>query len=89
MVNIGRLQKAIDAGGIDTSAIDRNALVAAGLARRNGAPVRLLATGELSASVQISVDSASRQAIAAVEKAGGKITLTGAAAAEGESQANA
>ena len=31
VVNIGRLQKAIDAGGIDTSAIDRNALVAAGL----------------------------------------------------------
>lgn len=76
LVNIGRLQKAIDAGKLDTSGeIGRAALVAAGLIRRNGATVRLLANGELSAPVRISVDSASREAIAAVEKAGGTVTV--------------
>jgi len=77
VVNIGRLQKVIDAGKLDTgSEIGRPALVAAGLARRNGAAIRLLADGELSAAVRISVDSASREAVAAVEKAGGSVTVT-------------
>ncbi len=77
VVNVGRLQKLIDAGNIDAGqAIDRNALVAAGLVRANGGPVRLLADGALTAKVSIAVDSGSRQAIAAVESAGGSVTLT-------------
>jgi len=82
LVNVGRLQKLIDAGSVDAGqAIDRNALVAAGLVRANGGPVRLLAEGTLSSRVSISVDSGSRQAIAAVESAGGSVTLTAPAAA--------
>jgi len=82
LVNVGRLQKLIDAGSVDAGqAIDRNALVAAGLVRANGGPVRLLAEGTLSSKVSISVDSGSRQAIAAVESAGGSVTLTAPAAA--------
>lgn len=84
LVNVGRLQKLIDAGSVDAGqAIDRNALVAAGLVRANGGPVRLLAEGTLSSKVSISVDSGSRQAIAAVESAGGSVTLTAPAAAAG------
>ena len=83
VVNIGRLQKVIDAGGLDVSAeIDRDVLVAAGLARKNGTPIRLLANGELSATLRISVDSASREAIAAVEKVGGSLILSTPAAVE-------
>lgn len=82
LVNVGRLQRLIDAGNIDAGqAIDRTALVAAGLVRANGGPVRLLAEGTLSSKVSISVDSGSRQAIAAVESAGGSVTLTAPAVA--------
>lgn len=81
VVNVGRLQKVIDAGKLDAAApVDREALVAAGLVRPNGGPVRLLADGSLSAKLQITVDSGSRQAIAAVEGAGGSVTLSAPAA---------
>jgi large subunit ribosomal protein L15 len=79
IVNTGRLQKVIDAGRLDAGQpVDREALVKAGMARANGGPIRLLAFGELSAKVSITVDSGSRQAIAVVEGAGGSVTLTAA-----------
>jgi len=77
IVNLDRLQKVINAGKLDTSQlVDRNALVAAGIVRRNGPPVRLLASGELQAKVVIAVDSASRQAISVVQQVGGTVTVT-------------
>jgi large subunit ribosomal protein L15 len=79
VVNTGRLQRLIDAGRLDASAdITTEVMVAAGLARSNGAPIRLLAEGELTAAIRISVHSGSRQAIAVVEKAGGTVTVAGA-----------
>lgn len=82
VVNLGRLQKVIDAGKIDSSAeIDRDQLVAAGLVRRNGAPIRLLASGEVTSAIRISVDGASREAVAGVEKAGGSVTVSAPPAA--------
>jgi large subunit ribosomal protein L15 len=81
VVNLGRLQKVIDAGSLDAGqAVDRAALAAAGLVRRNGGPVRLLGNGSLTARVAIAVDSGSKAAIAAVEGAGGSVTLTAPAA---------
>jgi large subunit ribosomal protein L15 len=75
LVNTGRLQKVIDAGKLDAGQpVDRAALVAAGLVRSNGGPVRLLADGALTSAVNITVDSGSRQAIAAVQNAGGSFT---------------
>jgi len=75
-VNIGRLQVAIDAKKIDAKKlIDGKALVAAGVIRRELDGVRLLAKGELKAKVEISVAGATAAAIAAVEKAGGKVNL--------------
>ncbi|WP_300528015.1 50S ribosomal protein L15, partial [Maricaulis sp.] len=78
-VNLGRLQKAIDEGKIDAAKpIDAAALIGAGLVRRELDGVRLLAKGELKAKVEITVAGASKSAIAAVEKAGGKVTLPAA-----------
>jgi large subunit ribosomal protein L15 len=75
-VNIGRLEKAISEKKIDAKkAIDVDALIAAGLVRRAKDGVRLLAKGELKTKVEITVAGATKAAIAAVEKAGGKITI--------------
>ena len=87
-LNIGRLQSAIDGGKIDAGKpIDEAALVAAGMVRKSRDGVRLLAKGALSAKIEITVAGASKTAVAAVEKAAGKITLTApvkAAASESE-----
>ncbi|HRO03377.1 MAG TPA: uL15m family ribosomal protein, partial [Terricaulis sp.] len=62
--------------------ITEDALVAAGLVRRKKDGVRLLARGELKAKVNITITGASAAAIAAVEKAGGSVTLLNPPAAE-------
>src|ERR1700741_5068813 len=75
-VNIGRLQEAIDAGRINAKdPVDVAALVAAGLARRPLDGVRLLGEGELKVSLKLTVNHATASAKAAVEKAGGSVTL--------------
>jgi large subunit ribosomal protein L15 len=85
-VNLDRLQAAVDAGRLDPAQpVNLQALRDAGLVSKRRDGVRLLARGELSAALTIEVDSASRTAIAAVEKAGGKLVLlqpTADAAAE-------
>lgn len=76
-VNVGSIQAAIDAGRLDgKQTIDTAALQAAGLVGRLRDGVRLLATGELKAKVTVEVAGASAAAIAAVEKAGGSVTVT-------------
>lgn len=76
-VNVGRLQAAIDAGKLDSkSPITIATLLATGIVRRRLDGVRLLAKGELSAKLTIEVTGASKAAIEAVEKAGGKVILT-------------
>jgi large subunit ribosomal protein L15 len=73
---LGGLQKAIDAGRLAPGAtVDGAALVAAGLLRRERHGIRLLAKGELKAALTISVAGASKAAVEAVEKAGGKVVL--------------
>jgi len=75
-LNLARVQQAIDAGKLDAAAlIDVEALVAAGVLRRAKDGVRLLGGGELKAKVNITVAGASKSAVAAVEGAGGSITL--------------
>jgi large subunit ribosomal protein L15 len=77
VINLGLLQKFIDAGKLDAKAdIDEDALVASGLVRRKRDGVRLLAKGELTAKVALRVAGASRAAVEAVEKAGGSVTQT-------------
>jgi len=75
-INLGRLQAAVDAGALDAAKpVDAAALLAAGIIRRTLDGVRLLGEGELKAKLEITVDHASAGARAAVEKAGGRITL--------------
>ena len=82
-INVGDLQKAIDNKTLDAkSDITEDALVASGLLRRKKDGVRLLARGELKAKVNITVSGASAAAVAAVEKAGGKVTVLNPPAAE-------
>lgn len=76
LLNIGRLQKAIDAGKLDAkSPITVDSLVEAGVVGKVVDGVRLLAKGDLKAKVDITVTGASKMAVEAVEKAGGKVTV--------------
>ncbi len=82
VVNLGRLQAAIDAGRIDPGQpIDEAALLAAGLAKTRRDGIRVLAKGEITASVTLRVSGASKAAVAAVEKAGGSVSVGAAAPA--------
>jgi len=76
-INLGRLQKAIDDKKIDGAAkIDGAVLRKAGLVSKARDGVRLLAKGELKSKLEIVVAGASKSAVAAVEKAGGSVTVT-------------
>jgi large subunit ribosomal protein L15 len=75
-VNLDRVQAAIDAGKLDSAGtVDVAALVKAGVLRRARDGVRLLGMGELKAKITFSVWGASKSAVAAVEKAGGSVTV--------------
>ncbi|HXQ52850.1 MAG TPA: 50S ribosomal protein L15 [Stellaceae bacterium] len=77
IVNLGRLQQALEAGMLKSDAtVDGAALIAAGILHRLGDGVRLLAKGELKAPLTIEVTGASKAAIEAVEKLGGKVIVT-------------
>jgi large subunit ribosomal protein L15 len=83
VVNLGRLQVALEAGRLKPDVtVNGAALVEAGLLRRVGDGVRLLAKGELKTALTIEVVGASKAAVEAVEKLGGKVVLTGAKPAE-------
>lgn len=83
VINLGLIQKFIDAGKIDIKdAITEDALIASGLVRRKLDGVRVLAKGELTSAVTLNVTGASQSAVEAVSKAGGSLTVTSAAAAE-------
>ena len=80
VVNLGRLQQAVDAGKLDAGkAVDVAALQGAGIVNNARDGVRLLAKGELKAKLSLEVAGASKAAIAAVEKAGGSVKVTAAA----------
>ncbi|GAA4766221.1 50S ribosomal protein L15 [Stakelama sediminis] len=75
-VNLGAVQKAVDAKKLDAKAtVDHDALKAAGLARGGKDGVRLLGKGELSAKLKFVVAGASKSAKEAVEKAGGSVEV--------------
>lgn len=80
VVNLGLIQKFIDAGKLKAGKLDEDALVASGLVRRKKDGVRVLAKGEITSKVTLTVTGASKGAIEAVEKAGGSITVTQSAA---------
>ena len=75
VVNLDTIQKAVDAGKLNAADINIDALVNAGIIGKQLDGVRLLARGAITSNVNISVNSASKAAVAAVEKAGGKVTV--------------
>lgn len=77
VVNLGQLQAFVDAGKLDAKAdVTEDALVASGVIRRKRDGVRVLAKGDLKAALNLTVAGASQAAVEAIEKAGGKITVT-------------
>ena len=82
VVNLGTIQKFIDAGKLDAKAeITEDALLASGAIRRKLDGVRVLAKGEITGKLRIAVTGASAAAVAAVEKAGGALSVKSAPAA--------
>src|SRR5215470_1136875 len=77
IVNLGRVQHAIDSGRLKPGEkVTEVELRAAGLIRETRDGVRLLGSGELKSKLNFQVAGASKSAIAAVEKAGGSVTTT-------------
>jgi large subunit ribosomal protein L15 len=76
VVNLGLIQKFVDVKKIDAQKpITEDVLVESGLVRRKLDGVRLLAKGDVTAKLAIEVTGASKSAVAAVEKAGGSLTV--------------
>jgi len=76
LVNLDRLQDAADRGKFAAGAVlDAAALAAAGVVREADEPVKLLGRGELTTALTLDVAKASPKAVAAVEAAGGKVTV--------------
>jgi len=73
LVNLDDLEARLDAG----TKVDAASLAAAGLVKYPNRPVKLLGRGKVEKSFQIEVAKASKTAVAAVEAAGGKVTVTG------------
>ena len=77
VVNLGLLQKFIDEKKIDIKKpITQESLVESGLVRRVKDGVRILNKGAITSKIDLTVSGASKAAIAAVEAAGGKLTVT-------------
>jgi len=74
IINLSDLEVAAKAGIKD---ITKEALLEKRIIRQKSLPVKLLGKGELKAKVTVSVTKASQSAIAAVEKAGGKVVILG------------
>jgi large subunit ribosomal protein L15 len=75
-VNLGAIQKLVDAGKLDASAtVDHAALQAAGVARGGKDGVRVLGKGEFSAKLAFNVAGVSKGAREAIEKAGGSVSV--------------
>jgi large subunit ribosomal protein L15 len=76
IVNLGRVQKALDDGKLKAEGVlDAAAFVASGILRRQGDGVRLLAKGRLRTAVTFEVAGASKAAVAAIESAGGTVIV--------------
>ncbi len=73
-VNLGRVQRAIDAGKLDAAEpITVESLMKAGVVTRRRDGVKVLGVGELTTKATFEVAVASKSATAAIEKTGGSI----------------
>ena len=73
-VNLGRIQRAIDAGKLSVAVpITVETLMKAGIVTRRRDGVKILGAGEWTMSATFEVEAASKTAAAAIEKAGGSL----------------
>jgi large subunit ribosomal protein L15 len=80
-VNLGRIQEAVEAKKLDTvSPVTVETLVAAGVVSKPRDGVKILGNGELKAKLSFQVAGASKSAKAAIEAAGGSVTILTAVA---------
>jgi large subunit ribosomal protein L15 len=87
-VSLDRIAEAIEAGRLDAGqTINAEALKAAGLIKRAKDGVRLLGGKAPKSALTIDVTGASRPAVAAVEQAGGSVTVAAKRAETAEAQA--
>jgi large subunit ribosomal protein L15 len=85
VVNLGLIQKFVDAGKLAIDAdITEDVLVASGLTSHKRDGIRILGKGDITSAITLVVAGASKSAVEAIEKAGGKITLTAQTAAAAE-----
>lgn len=85
VINLGLLQKFIDAGKLDIKAdITEDAIIAAGLTKQKLDGIRILGKGALTSKVTLIVSGASASAVDAVAKLGGSLTVTAPVAAAPE-----
>jgi large subunit ribosomal protein L15 len=76
VINLQTLQAAVERGALTAGAtVDEDMLLATGVVRRRLDGVRLLAKGELTVALTVEVAGASKAAIEAVEKAGGRVDV--------------
>ncbi len=75
-ISLARLQEALDKKMIDAKGtIDVDALASAKVIKHKRDGVRLLGNGELKTKVTLKIAGATKSAVAAVEKAGGKVDI--------------
>ena len=75
-VNLDRIQAAVDAGKLDSSAkITVESLVAAGICARPLDGAKILGKGALTAKLEFEIAAASKSAVEAIESAGGSVVL--------------
>ncbi|SDH06676.1 50S ribosomal protein L15 [Alloyangia pacifica] len=79
VVNLGLIQKFVEAGKLEAASINEDTLVSSGLVRRKLDGIRVLAKGDVSTALTIEVTGASKAAVEAVEKAGGALKTAVAA----------
>jgi large subunit ribosomal protein L15 len=79
VVNLGLIEKFIEAGKLDISAeITEDILVAAGLTNHKRDGIRILNKGDIKSAVKLNVTGASAAAVEAVAAAGGTLTVAAA-----------
>lgn len=69
VLNLERLEQALEAGSYDLAALRSRRLI------HGHRPVKLLRRGKLTKKLTLTVHAASKSARTAVEKAGGKVTI--------------
>ena len=76
IVNIDDIQKAVDTGKVKAGAeLDAQSLQDFGIVGKGNSGIRVLGRGKINVAINLNEAGASKTAITAIEKAGGKVTI--------------